>query len=91
MHKESTATRPAPTLPLIDVAALRGADEAARRAVGHQLRDACETRGFFYIKNHGIAPELIARAFEEAERFFDQPMDDKLAVEQGAVALQSWL
>lgn len=72
----------APTLPLIDVGALRGDDPAAWQAVADQLRAACTQRGFFYIVNHGVAPALIDAAFAASQRFFDQPMADKLAIDK---------
>ncbi|WP_420992102.1 isopenicillin N synthase family dioxygenase [Cupriavidus sp. 30B13] len=70
------------SLPLIDIAGLRGADPAARRAVAAQLRQACEQRGFFYIRNHGIDQALIDQVFAASQRFFDLGMADKLAVDK---------
>ncbi|MCS6764346.1 MAG: isopenicillin N synthase family oxygenase [Candidatus Protistobacter heckmanni] len=69
-------------LPLIDISSLRSPDPAARRAVAMELRAACEQRGFFYIRNHGIPEQLIARLFAQNEAFFDQPMQSKLAVDK---------
>ncbi|MFT4173979.1 MAG: 2-oxoglutarate and iron-dependent oxygenase domain-containing protein [Rhodocyclaceae bacterium] len=82
MQKEFNASHSALSLPLIDVAGLRSPDRAERLAVGRQLREACQTRGFFYIRNHGISQTLIDRVFEENELFFDQPMEKKLAVDK---------
>ena len=80
MNPASSA--PAPGLPLIDIAGLRSEALADRMAVADQLRQACERRGFFYIRNHGIAPALIAETFAASQAFFDQPMADKLAVDK---------
>ncbi|MGO4763123.1 isopenicillin N synthase family dioxygenase [Cupriavidus sp. 2KB_3] len=81
-----TATAPASSaslsLPLIDIAGLRSADPAARRAVATQLHDACAHRGFFYLTNHGIDPALIRSVFAASQRFFDLSMADKLAVDK---------
>jgi len=70
------------SLPLIDVGPLRGGDAAARQAVAQALRAACERRGFFYIRNHGLPQDLIARMFAATEAFFDQPMAAKLALDK---------
>jgi isopenicillin N synthase-like dioxygenase len=75
--------RPAPPdIPLIDVAALRHGTASQREEVATQLRAACEDRGFFYIRNHGVPAALIARVFAAAERFFDLPIADKLALDK---------
>lgn len=71
-----------PGIPLIDIAALRGSDAAQHDAVAAALRAACETRGFFYVCNHGVPAELIDRVFAEAEAFFDQPMPAKLRLDK---------
>ena len=42
------------------------------------LREAATTSGFFYIQNHGIAPEILARQFEIAQTFFELPRHLKM-------------
>ena len=42
-----------------------------------QLRDVSTTIGFFYLKGHGIAQELIDRVFEQARRFHALPIETK--------------
>ncbi|MGY4830645.1 isopenicillin N synthase family dioxygenase [Sphaerotilaceae bacterium SBD11-9] len=76
----------APSLPLIDFAGWRGGDAQARRQVADQLRAACEQRGFFYIRGHGVPEALIADAFAQAEAFFDQAMEAKLSVDKALSA-----
>lgn len=50
------------------------ADFDARRAeIADQLWDAAVDVGFFQLKNHGIAPATISRAFATTERFFALP------------------
>lgn len=75
-------SRDLPGIPLIDVGGLRGTDAAARADVARQLRAACEQRGFFYIRNHGVPAELVAQVFAASEAFFDQPMPAKLALDK---------
>lgn len=67
-------------LPIIDMSALCSADPLARSWSIAQLREACEARGFFYIRNHGIPPALVERVFAATRAFFAQPMSFKLAV-----------
>jgi isopenicillin N synthase-like dioxygenase len=67
-------------LPVIDMAALFGADAAARRAVADAIARACEAHGFFYLVGHGIAPEVLAALEAESRRFFALPQEAKLAI-----------
>lgn len=67
-------------IPVIDVAPLAGAKAEAHRGVALAMREAAEQSGFFYIRNHGIARELIARTDALAREFFAQPLERKLAV-----------
>lgn len=39
--------------------------------------DAAQSIGFFYVKNHGVAQELIDQAFEVAQQFFALPRSEK--------------
>ena len=68
-------------IPLIDFAAMAQSDPAARLRVARAIRQACETAGFFYICNHGIPDEDIARIFELGRRFFALPLADKLILD----------
>ncbi len=42
------------------------------------LEDACTDVGFFYVHNHGVAPELISELRQQADLFFNQPMAEKM-------------
>lgn len=66
-------------LPIIDISGLRR-DDSARFEVARQLRSACEERGFFYIRGHGVSPDLIGRLFRATEAFFEQSAEAKLKV-----------
>ena len=48
-------------IPVIDIGALVGDDPAAKAATVAEIGRACETVGFFYIKNHGVPQSLIDR------------------------------
>lgn len=66
------------SLPIISVAGLASADLAERQAVARELGRACREVGFFYVTDHGIAPEMIAGAFADSKRFFALPLEQKL-------------
>ena len=68
------------TIPVIDVAPLFAGDLAGRRACGKAIGRACREVGFFYIVNHGVAAQEIARVFAVAKRFFARPEAEKMAI-----------
>lgn len=70
------------TLPIIDIAGLRGHDPVTQHLVAEQLRQACEQRGFFYVTGHGMDAQLMAQVFEASQQFFDLPMAEKLSVDK---------
>jgi isopenicillin N synthase-like dioxygenase len=64
-------------IPVIDIGALQGQDPEAFADVSRQIGQACETVGFFYIKNHGIEAALIERTYVNARRFHASPPELK--------------
>ncbi|MEM8647002.1 MAG: 2OG-Fe(II) oxygenase family protein [Pseudomonadota bacterium] len=44
------------------------------------LERACTDVGFFYVHNHGVAPELISALRQAASRFFILPMAQKMEI-----------
>lgn len=71
-------------IPVIDVAGLAGDDPAAIAAAGAAMREAAERIGFFYVRNHGVAPALTERAFAASRRFFALPEAEKRKAEINA-------
>lgn len=69
-------------LPIIDISGLRNGDLADRRRVARQIRLACLDKGFFYISGHGISEQLIDKVLAQAKRFFDLPLDQKMALDK---------
>lgn len=67
-------------IPVIDMGPLHEATPAGARAVADRMTEAAQTIGFFYVRNHGIPPELIAQTDAVARRFFAFPPEDKLSV-----------
>ena len=64
-------------IPLIDFSGVRAGDAAALVRVGHEIREACTTLGFFYIVNHGVPQDVIAAAEAAARKFFAFPVEMK--------------
>ncbi|KAG7380447.1 hypothetical protein PHYPSEUDO_007221 [Phytophthora pseudosyringae] len=64
-------------VPVIDIAPFvedtARSSQAACDQVAAQVAAACRDVGFLVITNHGVPPTAIARAFEAARGYFDQP------------------
>src|SRR5262249_159034 len=63
--------QPVETIPLIDFGPFL--DGRQKLAVAAQVRDACETIGFLYLRNHGVPENKIAATLAAAHRFFALP------------------
>ncbi len=64
-----TPPSPATFIPVVDLAS----DDAAQA-----IHRACRETGFFYIANHGVPADLIARQFAAAKSLFDLPFEEKM-------------
>jgi non-haem dioxygenase in morphine synthesis N-terminal len=51
------------TLPIIDLGSSGEGDGALPTRIAAEVGAACRDVGFFYVVNHGVAPELIVKAF----------------------------
>jgi len=67
------------SLPVIDLARLH-ATEPERATFLAELRGVLRDHGFFYLKGHGVAPELISDTLTLAKRFFRLPETEKEAI-----------
>jgi isopenicillin N synthase-like dioxygenase len=67
-------------VPVIDIAPVIARDPAGTARVAAQIRAACESAGFFYIKGHGVPEALLARTFAASRRFFELPEAERLAI-----------
>jgi isopenicillin N synthase-like dioxygenase len=76
-YRDSSSRGAFKEIPVIDLSPLSGSDPGALRALTEDIRLACSRVGFFYIKNHGIPPDLIARAYGRSKQFFDLPDQEK--------------
>jgi isopenicillin N synthase-like dioxygenase len=68
-----TPPKPAEYIPIVDLA-------ASMQDAAWEIHKAARDTGFFYVKNHGIHPELVDNAFAAARRFFERPDDAKREV-----------
>lgn len=68
------------SVPVIDVAGLRAADPAARRAVAAELGAACRGPGFFLVTGHGIPDAVTTGLFDAARALFALPDATKQAM-----------
>jgi isopenicillin N synthase-like dioxygenase len=65
-------------IPILDVSALYGDDEAAIRATAATLRSYLETIGFLYVVGHPIPRADVEAVREASRRFFALPDEEKL-------------
>jgi isopenicillin N synthase-like dioxygenase len=65
------------SVPLIDVAELRGGSAAQVEKIAREIREACSSVGFFYVVGHGVPRRLIDSAFDASRSFFAQPPEGK--------------
>jgi isopenicillin N synthase-like dioxygenase len=71
---------PGTALPVISLAGMRSGNADSRAAIGVELERACANSGFFYLVDHGVPPALTAAVFRESRRFFELPLEQKLAL-----------
>lgn len=66
-------------VPNIDIAPFAGGGVSAEQ-VAREIRHACEQVGFFLISGHGVPEATIEGCWSVARAFFDQPLEDRMAV-----------
>jgi len=67
-------------VPVLDLGAYLAGETGAQESLAGELHDACTGIGFFYMRNHGVSLDLIARTFEQAARFHALPLDQKMSL-----------
>ena len=67
---------PAPRAGRLDEIPVIDLNESDLKGAARKVRHACENSAFFYIANHGVAPEVVEGAFSAARTFFQLPLDD---------------
>ncbi|CAL9037993.1 unnamed protein product [Musa banksii] len=64
------------SLPLIDLSS------PDRATVAESIRQACIEYGFFYVINHGIGKGIFQKVFEESQKFFSLPLEEKMKLKR---------
>lgn len=67
-------------IPLIDFSAFTSADDPTKRSTAQAVVSGFQKAGFIYLKNHGIAKPDVATTFAESAKFFQRPLDQKMAM-----------
>ena len=67
-------------IPVVDLGGGAIEGPGKREHVAGDIHRACRETGFFYVANHGVDPGLVGRQFAQAKRFFDLPLDEKMAL-----------
>ncbi|KAF0921863.1 hypothetical protein E2562_020325 [Oryza meyeriana var. granulata] len=61
-------------LPVVDLSSSDIAPAA------ESIRKACVEYGFFYVINHGVEEGLLEKVFAESKKYFEQPLEEKMAL-----------
>jgi len=67
-------------VPVVDLSAMRSADEYDRRGLARALGAVCREIGFFLVENHGVPVDLLADAQSKINAFFLLPEPDKMSI-----------
>jgi isopenicillin N synthase-like dioxygenase len=65
-------------VPVIDISGFAQGDEAARASIANDVSSALEEIGLLVVQGHDVNPETIAALREQALRFFDLPLAEKM-------------
>lgn len=68
------------SIPVVDISTLFGSDSDARRATAQQLGEAARSAGVLYVIGHGLPPALFDELLAQTQRFFAQPIEQKMQV-----------
>lgn len=79
MSHSSPATPSIANVPELSLKTYTHGDEESRQAFSLDLFEGLKHFGFIILKDHGIEPDLLARAYEHAASFFARPVDEKLS------------
>ncbi|MGD9945368.1 MAG: isopenicillin N synthase family dioxygenase, partial [Burkholderiaceae bacterium] len=66
--------------PVIDLSAMHNGNAADFRRIAQQITSASQNLGFFYVINHGIPQAQIDAMLELGKRFFELPLEEKMAI-----------
>jgi isopenicillin N synthase-like dioxygenase len=70
------------TIPVLDLAGLHQGVPGARARLAEELRQAFTEVGFYFVRNHGVAQQILDDMFEATSRFHDLPLGEKLKIQR---------
>lgn len=76
------------SIPSVDLADFLSGEPERKNDFVQQLGKAYEEIGFVAVKNHGISETLIANLYEQVQRFFSLPLEQKKKYEIAGLAGQ---
>lgn len=77
----SNAANEEPPIRIVDLASLAPGRSASARAESLAvLESACRTSGVFYVRNHGVAPDVIDGLMASTAAFFALPEAERMAI-----------
>jgi isopenicillin N synthase-like dioxygenase len=65
-------------IPTLDLGPYMAGEEGALQELGEKVRHIQENLGFWAVINHGVSWEKLARVYEQLNRFFDLPVEEKM-------------
>jgi isopenicillin N synthase-like dioxygenase len=65
-------------IPVIDFSKFANGTSAERQEIADKIGEACRRIGFFYIVGHHVPAKLQEELFDQAAKFFHQPLADKM-------------
>jgi isopenicillin N synthase-like dioxygenase len=72
-------------IPVLDLGPYLAGAPGAREELARHVARSCRDTGFLVLANHGVPEAMVADTFAQAARFFDLPIEDKLALKVGAI------
>lgn len=69
-------------IPVIDFSPFLNGSQEERVRVAKEIGKACEDIGFFVIKNVGVDPSIIEKAWNSSAEFFDRPLEEKMLLQK---------
>ncbi len=72
-------------IPVVDLAPIFSGDTKAKQRMAGEIRRACIDVGFFYVKNHGVAKDLIQGVHRQTKQFFTLPSEIKQQYDIGDI------
>mgnify|MGYP001225883530 FL=1 len=67
-------------IPLINLSKWFSGEVSLRQQIAEEVRNACLSSGFMYIKNHGISRQVTDDVIQAAKDIFSLPLETKLKI-----------